>query len=109
MYGVLMAGYYYIEYYYLDTTFYVSKDHNLKKVSKNYKTILFQSKIEEGSDVYNLEIKTAADPKRKQITLNQNIKIGSVFDDKGYLHRYLVKSTLEKCLLQFEAAAEKKK
>ena len=95
-YLILMGIYYYIDTYYLGDTFYVSSKHQLKKV-KNYDRIVFQSKIEEGRDDYEFVIKTEHTT-RKQITLNQNIKIGSVYDVKGYLHRYLVKEQLEKCL-----------
>ena len=91
-----MGAYYYIDTHYLGDIFYSSTKHQLKKV-KNYDNIVFQSKIEEGKDEYEFTIKTQHET-RKQIALNQNIKIGSVYDVKGYLHRYLIKEELEKCL-----------
>ena len=91
-----MGAYYYMDTYFLGDTFYTSKSHKMSRV-KNYDNIIFQSKIPEGKDFYEFTIKTSHET-RKEITLDQKIKIGAVYDTKGYLHRYLVKETFEKML-----------
>ena len=69
MYGALMAFYYYIEYIMMGDTFYVSKAHTMKKANK-HPNIMFNSKIQEGSDLYELEIKTSGKNGKKVINLS---------------------------------------
>ena len=63
----------------------------------------FDSVLDEYDTVYKFTIK-AADMKSpdKMISLSKEISVTKCYDDKGYLHRYVLQPFLDEAIKRFE-------
>ena len=99
----------------LGTKFFVSNKINIEKLSqtlpqsklakvntKPIRKICFSSVLPDYKAEYNFEV--SVEMGTKKVAYEKKIELTGVYDDKGYLHRYVVKKILEEVL---DSLAEK--
>lgn len=92
-------------------TFFQTYDH---KVSKNFdylissqlkvknKVLHFDSVLEYHDHMYKFTINTTDEKTKKTISLSKEISVTECYDDKGYLHRYVLVPFLDEAIARFE-------
>ena len=104
IYYFFQALYYYVEWYEVGDLFYASNgvpDTNLEKVE-------FRSKVIRESATYDLTITPFGKGGKKEPEMYVNWNIGDLIDEKGYVHRYLIRDNLDKVVKEFKASLGKK-
>jgi len=59
--------------------------------------------MEDYSEDYKFKVNIKRSEGMKEIHMEKNIKITSVYDDKGYMHRYIIKEFLDEVLTGLQA------
>ena len=69
---------------------------------RHIKQICFESELVDYTEDFKFRV-FAVDPITKKInSLEQVLKLTEVYDQKGYMHRYVLKEMVEKALVNFE-------
>ena len=103
IYYMLQGAYYYVEWFEVGDLFYASNG----APDTSFEKVEFRSKVNRETANYELKV-TPFGKKGKEAVVSVNWKISDLIDEKGYVHRYLVRDSLEKFLTEFKGTDGKK-